>query len=89
MTVNNMEIHYISAENITICTESCKIIGGGKEGGRVTEEVELTKVKHIFSCEALRITLNINFGIKNERQDGKMCTVCVGRVNEGNKGEGT
>jgi hypothetical protein len=46
---------YKQKENVTICNESCQIMGVRRKGeGRVTEEVELTKIKYIHSCYTLR-----------------------------------
>jgi hypothetical protein len=35
----------VQVEDITICIESCRIMGGGRAEGRVKEGVELTKVR--------------------------------------------
>jgi hypothetical protein len=42
---------------------------GGKEEGRVTEDVELTKVKHIHSWDTLRNPFAHRLQNYNERQD--------------------
>jgi hypothetical protein len=45
----------VQVEDMMICTESCRIMGGGKKGeGRVTERIELTKLMHIHSWAAQR-----------------------------------
>jgi hypothetical protein len=72
------------------------IEGGKEEVRRVKEEVELTKVKYklsIFIAWIYQETpLNIDFGIKNEKQYCKIDTLgntCeIGRVNEGDEDEG-
>jgi hypothetical protein len=51
-------------------------MGGGRKGVRERDRgIKLIKVKYIHGWNTSRNPLNIDFGIKNERQDCKIDTV--------------